>query len=159
MTTTAEHMNSIKMDDRYLFRAKRHDNDEWITGNLIQVDKPTGGVGCAIQHGFKIINDVDVSFCTNKVNPETIGQCTGLKDKNNNLIFEGDIVLFSDNPIHENALAVCVFLKSRMMYAYKFIHHPKPEMVGKATDIVDSWRKYEVIGNIHDNPKLLEVRK
>ena len=69
------------------------DNGEWIIGYLIQVEKPTGGVVCFIQHDFVTENDVETSYLMTKVDPATIGQCTGVLDKRGVYIFEGDIVV------------------------------------------------------------------
>lgn len=76
------------MENRYLFRAKRIDNSEWMIGNLIQTDD---GV-------FIIQNYVPQHLIKNyEVNPYTICQCTGLKDNNGKLIWENDILMCHGN--------------------------------------------------------------
>ena len=72
------------MEERYLCKAKRTDNGEWVVGSLISM--PYGGymIDCvADSRRFRVM-----------VNPSTICQCTGLKDKNDKLIWENDIVDF-----------------------------------------------------------------
>ena len=78
------------MNDRYLYRAKRTDNGEWVEGYLIY-DK--------FDNQYRIVIDLDYSTGTciqtmmaPRVGQSTICQCTGHKDKNGKLIWENDIL-------------------------------------------------------------------
>lgn len=80
------------MQERYLFKAKRKDNGEWIQGNLITDE--TDDLKCFIGYIMGtdedgIPHDIDVVL----VDPDTICQCTAMPDKNNKLIFENDIAI------------------------------------------------------------------
>lgn len=86
------------MENRYLFRAKRIDNGEWIVGNRID-DGVTGQVfihaaGNTVNESDKVGEDGCLRFVAFEVDPSTICQCTGLKDMNGKLIWENDIVDF-----------------------------------------------------------------
>lgn len=121
-----------------LFRGKRLDTGEWVEGDLWQV--PYGGVlivppGC--------ISGLEVD-------PATVGQFTGLH-ANGKRVFEGDVVKYYDIIVKEN-------LTSRIEWDEDcFVAH---EVGGFSAPMLshislEDW--VEVIGNIHDNPELLEV--
>ena len=127
------------MNDRYLFRAKRIDDGKWIIGNLI--DSPDGKNAIAETSAGWLIYDVD---------PSTICQCTGLKDKNGKLIWENDIVKpFAD-------LKGIVRFGERD-YSREFGFNI--EWISKPyyrRDFLYWAEKCKVIGSAIDNPELLE---
>ena len=119
-----------------LFKAKRIDNGEWVVGDLSH--HKTGKVF------VKPLNGSAISTCEG--DKDTICQCTGLKDKNGNLIWENDI-LNSGNLVvtwREELASYCL-TKKGWMYQHFF---------GEAVDACDC----EVIGNIFDNPELIHER-
>lgn len=72
------------MNERYLFRGKRVDNGEWIVGNLIQ--------NMIFQDIYSITTHSNIHNRKIKVAHDTVGQCTGLCDGDDTLIFAGDIL-------------------------------------------------------------------
>ena len=121
-----------------LFHGKRTDNGEWVEGSSsTEYLKECGGV--------MISPRADTCY---RVDPETVGQYTGLKDKNGVRIFEGDIVRYGDT-IHQ------VVFEQRNTTAYFGLVYSKIETMpfGHYQDL----KQIEVIGNIHDNPELLET--
>ena len=140
-----------------LFRGKRLDNGEWVEGfyckhNMVQVcfssdDPKTKHL--IIQDGF-----CDWGFepplCGIEIDPETVGQFTGVIDKNDRKIFEGDVVCVVCRGIDEedgNAVIVWDKETSRFIIEWKSIVSDFDSVYG---------HECEVIGNIHDNPELLE---
>ena len=120
------------------FRAKRKDNDEWIYGSLL-IDK--------IQNSYVIVDNQE--GIGREINPETIGQYTGLKDKNGKKIYEGYIVK-DDYCIYE-------IVYDGNGYYVKVVRLLKEcgTEEGLLYDLSD-YKDLEVIGNIWDNPELLK---
>ena len=125
-----------------LFRGKRTDNSEWVYGDLIQ------NIDCLkIREQEKSIKKIAKSY---EVDPETVGQFTGLLDKNGKKIFEGDIVLglfLFDMSIN----AVVKFRDGAFGLEWR-----RGEIIefNAFTSLCNI--TYEIIGNIYDNPELLE---
>ena len=76
--------------------------------------------------------------------PETVGQFTGLTDKNGTKIFEGDILRYGNRKGYVNYGMGC------------FNVHDSEQKNNPAIDVIMDQHDIEVIGNIHDNPELLE---
>lgn len=126
------------MEDRYLFKAKRIDNGEWVQGYLY-------GIWEKRYILWGMTNDVPNMI---EVDPSTICQCTGLKDKNDKLIWENDIVKG-----HRIS-----FGSHRHIGKVKYING-RYEIIGvkQYVGFSDALSlSYEVLGNIFDNPELLE---
>ena len=121
-----------------LFRGKRVDNGEWKTGSLLVERMNTS-------EQQVMIADKMTGYPT-LVLPETIGQYTGLKDLHGTRIFEADIVKVYDVYCNETVVGVVEFCDGSF------------RICDKDFTSYDRWMycKVEVIGNIHDNPELLE---
>ena len=134
------------MEDRYLFKAKRTDNGEWVQGYLVYDNR---------DKLYRIIMDIQYSTGTcittdnaPRVDSSTICQCTGLKDKNGKLIWENDIIKC------KFGIAVAVWDKSE--WRIKLV---KDNIWRKDLHywVVEDNQRTEVVGNIFDNQELLEV--
>lgn len=148
----------------YLFRGKRIDNGQWIYGYYIKATHHWHNHGV---HEDWIATDTvqNGGWCNVRgkyaVSPETIGQYTGLTDKNGKKIFEGDIVHLTDVRYDNEWKAVVTFGNPYCQYGWGW----NLQYIGKKpqinTDILlwvemeDVQVYCEVIGNIHDNPELL----
>ena len=142
------------MKEQYLFRGKRKDNDEWVEGDLMRWNDGTMRI---------CVEDGDDSKITRTVIPETVGQCTGLKDKNGKLIFEGDVVK-ADGYIFIVRFGKCGGVANDENYGYMgyyldgFDSMTKDALRFGLRNDICYFTDIEVIGNIHDNPELLEVQ-
>lgn len=136
-----------------LFRGKSESNCEWVYGNPIydnvsgkhyivpfgnitESDK-VGQEGCTYCVGFEVI-------------PETVGQYTGLTDKNGKKIFEGDI-------LKDHSFTIDDF--SKVVYDTENAQFSLADC-DEICDTMEEWERYredyEIVGNVYDNPELLE---
>lgn len=152
-----------------LFRGKRVDNGEWVYGYLF-ASKMSGA--------FILSSQIDIrgnrsggmtmrdKLTQHEVDPATVGQYTGLKDKNGKEIYEGDVMqtYFSFAPgdagygVSQRPFVVKWEQGRTAFRAFK----PKTNSrhILDTVDFFEMQSKiYEVIGNIHDNPELLEASR
>jgi uncharacterized phage protein (TIGR01671 family) len=131
------------MEDRFLFRGKQIDNGEWIQGYLY-------GIWERRYILWGMTNDIPNMV---EVDPETVCQCTGLKDKNGKLIWENDVC-----DRKEEYPEIVKYNKGDWTLDYSY---PKDRESGYCYCNLGFYvleRKcVEVIGNVFDNPELLEV--
>ena len=119
-----------------LFRGKRIDNGEWIYGDICRHDGVISYIGQHPADGSMICYDLDQS---------TIGQYTGLCDKNGKKIFEGDIMAFTAYGF--DYVGTVEFADGSFSV---MCEHASPFL-----DQAVSKRGAYIIGNMHDNPELL----
>ena len=126
-----------------LYRGKRKDNGEWVEGYYVHAPVRTN-VQCIDDYVIKhlIITSEGLIY---EIIPETLGQYTGLNDKNRKNVFEGDILnccsfsgtVFENDVVYWSDLFLMFKVSKHCLYG-------------------DSEQEYEIIGNIHDNPELLK---
>lgn len=149
-----------------LFRGKRKDNDEWVEGYLCRkyfAELPHDR--CVIQYETTG-NECEWTpkYMTAEVIPETIGQFTGLTDKNSKKIFEGDYWIDTDD---DNLVLVVEFRNGQFCFVSygwngALMPYGYDETAGGfgECDCEPMTNYYveqiEIIGNIHDNPELLK---
>lgn len=126
-----------------LFRGKRIDNGEWCIGFYCQVADESDG-GARVKHVIVVPTFMtQKGFLAYEVDPSTVGQYTGLTNKNGKKIFEGDIVA---TPNYRGVVDYGI--------GCYCVRHGIDD---PAIDIVMNDFDVYVIDNIHDNPELLEV--
>lgn len=135
------------MDERFLFRGKRKDNGELVEGYLYITHDGKYEIA-------KYCDETNIERIAYEVIPKTVGQCTGLEDKNGKLIFEGDILEFV-NDDGESSFYVVIWDTSLLSWQVQEIsHYIKNDYYG--FDELCEFGDTEVIGNVYDNPELLQ---
>lgn len=133
------------MNDRYLYRAKRKDNGEWVEGYLLKYSPIFDELTYILPLGSVCVSDIEVD-------PSTICQCTGLMDKNGKLIWENDILLgHLDDNYPDDATYVEVIWWRNGFYTR--------EKGSNDVNEIDAFteQNFEVCGNVFDNPELMEM--
>lgn len=138
------------------FRGKRLDNGEWVYGDLLHI-----AGGCLIYFG----NDTDTASPDIErnypiavelfkdeiavVDPKTVGQFAGMTDKNGKEIFEHDVVRYYDDIGDELVCSHVIYHKESCSFCVA-----PTELCGDYIGLAAHWQ-FEVLGNIFDNPDLL----
>ena len=141
------------MENRYLFRGKRIDNGKWEIGSIIAL--PDGKFEIANKCEDPPDSDPMWRKCviTHEIDPSTICQCTGFKDKNGKLIWENDIC-----DRKEEYPEIVKYNKGDWTLDYSYSKDKDSGYCFCNLGFYVLERKcVEVIGNIFDNPELLEV--
>lgn len=125
-----------------LFRGQRFDNTDWVFGGYLPKTKTI----CTEKTHPNSTEYIDLF-----INPETLGQYTGMKDIKDKKIFEGDIVKFK----RVNALGYTTSRIGEVKYYDELPVFYIYANTGDAWDWVEC-EEIEVVGNIHDNPELME---
>ena len=122
------------------FRGKRLDNGEWIEGDLLRMNG----------HWFIFPDPAPGGIDKYEVDPATVGEFTGLKDKNGKEIYEGDVMEIPETEFNAEIIGRVLFEED----AYYII----PLRGGHLWGLHWSLRKHDakIIGNIHDNHELLK---
>ena len=129
--------------DRYLYKAKRLDNGEWVQGYLF-------GIWEKRYILWGMTNDIPNMI---EVAPSTICQCTGLKDKNGKLIWENDVVAYWDAYNTENGQAEMDCIGKVVWDDETISFQVTNRLSAESYEVLD---ECSVIGNVFDNPELLE---
>ena len=126
-----------------LFRGKTY-NDKWVQGLLVQMDDHLTQI--------RKLGSDGIGYYDYSIVPSTVGQYTGLTDKNGKKIFEGDIIKgnFSNYVIWADETERAFVYGKSYKGGYKNL---MSDYLLKSSFP----NGMEVIGNIHDNPELLEV--
>lgn len=125
------------MEDRYLFKAKRLDNGEWAEGYVVKY-------GFTGKERRYIVPSYASALYAFEIDEKTICQCTGLKDRSGKLIWENDIVKINNSKVNvlitfRDFEIICT-IPNEKYYKHRLEYDTE----------------YEVVGNIFDNPELLE---
>ena len=136
------------MEDRYLFKAKFDDSDRWVKGQLVEVNDTYLIIP---NHASKILAGWFSASNVVEVKKDTICQCTGLKDKNGNLIWENDIVGYYNKYGGKWCYGLVGYGEFNCsccsgVYGWHF-----------GDEDIREYQSYEVKGNKFDNPELLEA--
>jgi uncharacterized phage protein (TIGR01671 family) len=129
------------MEDRYLFKAKFDDSDRWVKGQLVEVNDTYLIIP---NHASKILAGWFSTSNIIEVKKDTICRCTGREDKNGKLIWENDIVKINNSKVNTlitfRDFEIICTIPNEKYYKHRLEYDTE----------------YEIVGNVFDNPELLE---
>lgn len=161
------------MNRKILYRGKWVDTGEWVYGSIIHKEEESPVPTLMDKYSAYFICTFSVYDCDLLVYPESVGQYTGMKDKNKNKIFEGDILKFQtpDGSIRYFVVEWCT--NDRKLMPLSGFEHDGHEVRINGWCFV--WKGYalyptvidgipdnevmEIVGNVYDNPELIENEK
>lgn len=160
------------MNNRYICKAKRKDNGEWVEG-YYACQSNHSCLKSSLKYQHFIYRDICLDFNLGgleeiEVIPETVGQCTTLTDKNGKLIFTGDILHIKTGkgwacPVGTDIYYEVVFTEfnEQCDECTEYIGFMADNIHDDEYSIQYLVRAYgaEVVGNVYDNPDLLEVER
>ena len=134
------------------FRGKRKDNGEWVYGGFTQTPEATFIIDYSVivqkaKGGYPTVYDVV------EVIPETVGQSLGFRVKNEMEIFEGDVVNIEN---YEGGFTKWLIDWRELSWQRIELPWDSENEPANAYEIGGDWKQYEIIGNIHQNPELME---
>lgn len=145
----------MTLQEKTLFRGKRVIDGEWVTGNYVNCYRP--GTNKTTRHF--IVEYPGEYF--DEIYTSTVGQYTGLNDRNGKRIFDGDIIqAHLDEQYPENVTTGVVGWGTDPHLGW-FVEesHAECRGIGAPDPLgecdIENW---EVVGNIYDNPELMEVQ-
>lgn len=128
------------MNREIKFRGKRVGSNEWVYGSYVNYQNPD------LSRTIGIMTWMGVFF---EVHPETVGQYTGLKDKDGNEIYEGDV--YEINATKREIKFIC----GAFVCGIERVGYAPLAWQGEHEDDFFT-QTVIVIGNIHDNPELIK---
>lgn len=128
------------MNREILFRGKRKQDGLWVHGDLVRLKDGDIQVPCI--------------YCFGEVYPASIGQFTGVYDKNGDEIYEGDILEFDGAEIPEEERAVVIYIASEGCFKLKNPRYHYMDDLNRLTASMEI-----IVGNTYDNPELLEDKQ
>ena len=145
------------MKREHLYRGRCIKINKFVEGSLLKLrsegyDSRDGQRNAKEPHDKYFIVPYSTSNTSRQVlievDPETIGECTGLTDRNGNKIFDGDI-------LHVNGWGKFKVVFCEALFGVKDFNETGDTYDYTLRNILENWDGVEIIGNIHDNPELV----
>ncbi len=136
------------------FRGRRLDNGEWAYGCLVKIHT-SNGYGFGIKDTTYHVNDGYINLIPEEIDTATIGQYTGLHDRNGKEIYEGDILVLWRSVGKDGQLRGAYYRALPVEYSNEWCQFVVVDKANKEQfGIWQQFQVFEVIGNIYQNPEL-----